>query len=269
MTGRFLIAFGEVNGIVMPGNSTIHHLEADELAGDALFLLPLEDVAAAIEDVGLASGYGIVRGYVGHGIGNEMHEEPQVTNYRTGRRGRKVEVGLCIAIEPMFTIGSYETRVKPDGWTVYTALRAHEGGWLAADYDELVRELRQLEVDHPDLATDDSPTGQVGGAISATFSPVTHRVPMMSLDNAMDADELRAWADRVVRGLDGTVPTFVCELKFDGLAMSLRYEHGNFIPDEVETLGVIGHHLLKHPAVWYVENPARTLIGIHPVADFQ
>jgi methionyl aminopeptidase len=98
----------------------------------------LEDVAAAIEDVGLAAGYGIVRGYVGHGIGNEMHEEPQVTNYRTGRRGRKIEVGLCIAIEPMFTMGSFETRVKPDGWTVATAdgsLAAHWEHTLAVTAD--------------------------------------------------------------------------------------------------------------------------------------
>jgi methionyl aminopeptidase len=93
----------------------------------------LEDVAAAIEDIGLAGGYGIVRGYVGHGIGNEMHEEPQVTNYRTGRRGRKVEVGLCIAIEPMFTIGSHDTRVKADGWTVATA-----DGSLAAHWEHTI-----------------------------------------------------------------------------------------------------------------------------------
>lgn len=93
----------------------------------------LEDVAAAIEDVGLAAGYGIVRGYVGHGIGNEMHEEPQVTNYRTGRRGRKIEVGLCIAIEPMFTVGSHETRVKADGWTVATA-----DGSLAAHWEHTI-----------------------------------------------------------------------------------------------------------------------------------
>jgi methionyl aminopeptidase len=93
----------------------------------------LEDVAAAIEDVGLAGGYGIVRGYVGHGIGNEMHEEPQVTNYRTGRRGRKIEVGLCIAIEPMFTVGSHETRVKADGWTVATA-----DGSLAAHWEHTI-----------------------------------------------------------------------------------------------------------------------------------
>jgi methionyl aminopeptidase len=93
----------------------------------------LEDVAGAIEDVGLAAGYGIVRGYVGHGIGNEMHEEPQVTNYRTGRKGRKVEAGLCIAIEPMFTIGSHDTRVKDDGWTVATA-----DGSLAAHWEHSI-----------------------------------------------------------------------------------------------------------------------------------
>jgi methionyl aminopeptidase len=93
----------------------------------------LEDVAGAIEDVGLAAGYGIVRGYVGHGIGNEMHEEPQVTNYRTGRKGRRIEIGLCVAIEPMFTIGSFETRVKPDGWTVATA-----DGSLAAHWEHTI-----------------------------------------------------------------------------------------------------------------------------------
>ncbi len=93
----------------------------------------LEDLAGAIEDVGLAHGYGIVRGYVGHGIGNEMHEEPQVTNYRTGRKGRKIEPGLCIAIEPMFTTGGHETRVKPDGWTVATA-----DGSLAAHWEHTI-----------------------------------------------------------------------------------------------------------------------------------
>ncbi|MFK7916484.1 MAG: NAD-dependent DNA ligase LigA [Ilumatobacter sp.] len=98
-----------------------------------------------------------------------------------------------------------------------------------ADFDELARELRSLEAAHPELVTPDSPTQLVGGAGNATFEPVEHDVAMMSLDNAMDADELHAWADRVVKGLDGAVPTFVCELKFDGLAMSLRYEHGRFV----------------------------------------
>ena len=117
-----------------------------------------------------------------------------------------------------------------------------------ADYDALVRELRQLEADHPDLASDDSPTGLVGGAISATFSPVTHRVPMMSLDNAMDAEELRAWADRVTKGLDGAVPTFVCELKFDGLAISLRYENGRFVQAATRGDGRVGEDVTANVA---------------------
>ena len=61
--------------------------------------------------------------FVGHGIGTEMHEEPQVTNYRTGSRGRRIEAGLCLAIEPMFTLGGHEVRVKADGWTVETRRR--------------------------------------------------------------------------------------------------------------------------------------------------
>ncbi len=117
-----------------------------------------------------------------------------------------------------------------------------------ADFDELVRELRQLEADHPDLAVDDSPTGLVGGAISSAFTPVTHRVPMMSLDNAMDADELRAWADRVVKGLDGAVPTFVCELKFDGLAISLRYEGGRFVQAATRGDGRVGEDVTANVA---------------------
>lgn len=98
----------------------------------------LEDVAGAIEDVGLEHGYGIVRAYVGHGIGNEMHEEPQVTNYRTGKKGRRIEAGLCLAIEPMFTLGAPETRVLDDGWTVTTvddSLAAHWEHTIAINED--------------------------------------------------------------------------------------------------------------------------------------
>lgn len=93
----------------------------------------LSDISGAIEDVALGAGYGIVRSFVGHGIGTEMHEEPQVTNYRSGARGRKLEVGLCLAIEPMFTQGSHEVRVKPDGWTVVTA-----DGSLAAHWEHSI-----------------------------------------------------------------------------------------------------------------------------------
>jgi DNA ligase (NAD+) len=101
-----------------------------------------------------------------------------------------------------------------------------------ADYDALVRELRALEDDFPELITPDSPTQQVGGAASATFAAVTHRVPMMSLDNAFSFDELVAWGTRAERGLaaaDAGPMRFVCELKIDGLAMSLRYENGRLV----------------------------------------
>ncbi|MEZ5183850.1 MAG: NAD-dependent DNA ligase LigA, partial [Acidimicrobiales bacterium] len=67
-----------------------------------------------------------------------------------------------------------------------------------AEYDALVRELRSIEERFPELAAEGSPTGRVGAAPSATFAPVVHRVPMMSLDNAFDAGELEAWAERLV-----------------------------------------------------------------------
>ena len=109
-----------------------------------------------------------------------------------------------------------------------------------AEYDALARELRELEIDYPEFADAASPSQAVGGAASVAFSPVTHAVPMTSLDNAMDAEELRAWADRVVRGLDGVVPRFVAELKFDGLAMSLRYERGVLVQAATRGDGRVG-----------------------------
>jgi len=117
-----------------------------------------------------------------------------------------------------------------------------------AEYDALVRELRALEAENPDLITPDSPTQQVGGAISASFAPVEHEVAMMSLDNAMDRDELRAWADRVVKGLDGATPTYVCEMKFDGLAMSLRYEGGRFVQAATRGDGRVGEDVTANVA---------------------
>jgi hypothetical protein len=75
----------------------------------------------------------IVEEYGGHGIGTAMHEEPQVPNFRTGRPGRKLEAGLCLAIEPMFTLGGYDTRIQPDDWTVVTA-----DGSLAAHFEHSI-----------------------------------------------------------------------------------------------------------------------------------
>ncbi len=116
------------------------------------------------------------------------------------------------------------------------------------DFDLLVRELRQIEADHPELASESSPTRSIGGATSATFDPVEHAVPMMSLDNAMDVEELRAWFERVAKGLDGDAATFVCELKFDGLAMSLRYEDGDFVRAATRGDGSVGEDVTPNVA---------------------
>ncbi|MBV8690747.1 MAG: NAD-dependent DNA ligase LigA [Actinobacteria bacterium] len=94
-----------------------------------------------------------------------------------------------------------------------------------AEYDALVRELLALEEEYPDLRTPDSPTQKVGAAPSALFAPVEHRTPMMSLDNAMNFDELVAWGKRLERLVSEDI-SFVCELKIDGVAMSLLYENG-------------------------------------------
>ena len=104
----------------------------------------------------------------------------------------------------------------------------------------LVRELAELETDHPELVSPDSPSQVVSGVASATFAPVVHAVPMMSLDNAMDETELRAWGDRVAKGLGTEATRFACELKIDGLAMSLRYERGVLVTAATRGDGRVG-----------------------------
>jgi methionyl aminopeptidase len=91
------------------------------------------DISAAVEDVAQPAGYGIVRQYVGHGIGTAMHEEPQVPNFRTAARGMELQPGICLAIEPMLTMGGPEVRTRPDGWTVVT-----RDGSLAAHFENTI-----------------------------------------------------------------------------------------------------------------------------------
>ena len=112
------------------------------------------------------------------------------------------------------------------------------------DYDALVRDLRVLEETHPDLITADSPTQTVGSAPAAQFAPVDHRVPMQSLDNAFTREELDAWGRRLER-LVGDVSHLglVCELKIDGVAMSLLYEHGRLVRGATRGDGRVGEDL--------------------------
>ena len=103
-----------------------------------------------------------------------------------------------------------------------------------AQFDELMQELQQLESEHPDLVSVDSPTQRVSGRVAEGFQTVAHAEPMLSLDNAYDEDELRAFDDRVRRGLSdgGTAPSsvdYVAELKIDGVSIALTYVDGGFI----------------------------------------
>lgn len=95
------------------------------------------------------------------------------------------------------------------------------------EYDRIIRRLSALEEANPTLRTPESPTQVVGGAIFSTeFTAVDHRERMLSLDNAFDADEMRAWAGRVEREAGGAECHYLCELKIDGLAVNLLYEKG-------------------------------------------
>jgi DNA ligase (NAD+) len=140
-----------------------------------------------------------------------------------------------------------------------------------ADFDILVRELRALEELHPEFATPDSPSQSVGGAVSATFAPVVHRVPMTSLDNAMDAAELSAWGERLMRGLAGEPTSFVCELKVDGLAMSLRYEGGQLVQAATRGDGRVGEDVTANirtiKAIPHTLKAARQKIAIPEVLE--
>ncbi len=120
-----------------------------------------------------------------------------------------------------------------------------------AEYDLLVAELRRLEAQHPSLATPDSPTQTVGAGTSGLFREVRHRVPMMSLDNAFDEQELRAWAERLRRAapdLDLATLAFCCEPKVDGVAMSLTYERGRFVQAATRGDGVTGEDVTANVA---------------------
>jgi methionyl aminopeptidase len=93
----------------------------------------LGDIGAAVSAIGEAGGYGVVEEYVGHGIGRQMHEEPQVPNYGNHGQGLRLRTGMALCIEPMFNIGSRHTSIDDDGWTVRTA-----DGSLSAHWEHTV-----------------------------------------------------------------------------------------------------------------------------------
>jgi DNA ligase (NAD+) len=109
------------------------------------------------------------------------------------------------------------------------------------EYDRLFRELQQLENDYPELKTSSSPTQRVGGQALDKFSQITHALPMLSLDNVFDADELQAFEQRVCDRLNTTdKQVFAAEPKLDGLAISIRYENGILVQAATRGDGAVG-----------------------------
>jgi DNA ligase (NAD+) len=118
-------------------------------------------------------------------------------------------------------------------------------------YDDLLRELREIEEANPDLVTPDSPTQRVSGAPLEKFGQVTHAEPMFSLGNARNEDELRAWAERVERNLErldigGLEIRYVTEPKVDGLAISLTYEDGELMRGATRGDGRVGEDVTQN-----------------------
>ena len=126
-----------------------------------------------------------------------------------------------------------------------------------AEYDDLMRELRRLEDEYPDLRTPDSPTQKVGAQAAAGFAPVQHLERLFSLDNAFSAEELQAWYTRAER-LGGSGP-FLCELKIDGLAVDLVYTEGVLTRAATRGDGVTGEDVTAN--VRTIRSAPRRLAG--------
>ena len=107
----------------------------------------LGDIGAAVQELAESHGYGVVRDFVGHGVGHVMHEDPEVRNYGKRGRGVKLQEGMVIAIEPMITMGTYECSVLENGWTVVT-----DDGLPAAHYENTIA----ITADGPVILTADS-----------------------------------------------------------------------------------------------------------------
>jgi len=149
-----------------------------------------------------------------------------------------------------------------------------------AEFDAMMRELAELEARYPELDRPDSPTHTVGAPPAGPFAAVPHRQRMLSLDNVFDRDGLLAWAERVERGLEGTKPRYTCELKIDGVAISVTYESGRLAQALTRGDGRVGEDVTPNvrtianvPHFLEVPHPP-TLLEVrgevyYPVAEFE
>ena len=114
------------------------------------------------------------------------------------------------------------------------------------EYDKLMLKLKQIEAEHPEFITSDSPTQKVGGTVSEKFSKVTHKVQMGSLQDVFSLEEVKEFTDRAKNSVDS--PEFVVEPKIDGLSVSLEYQNGKFIRGSTRGDGFIGEDVTENLA---------------------
>lgn len=112
-------------------------------------------------------------------------------------------------------------------------------------YDRLYKELQEIETVYPDVITSDSPTQRVGGKILQGFNKVTHDVQMYSLNDGFSKEDIYEFDERV-RKLAGKPVSYCCELKIDGLAISLKYENGQFVQGATRGDGIVGENITEN-----------------------
>lgn len=139
-----------------------------------------------------------------------------------------------------------------------------------AEYDRLFRELQELEAQHPELSSIDSPTRRVGGAPLKFFAEVRHSTPMLSINNAFSADEVRAFDARIREALDADAVEYAAELKFDGLAINLSYRNGVFVQGATRGDGGAGEDVTENlRTVRAIPLNLRNAAGEVPAADVE
>jgi DNA ligase (NAD+) len=137
-------------------------------------------------------------------------------------------------------VAELHERIHHHDYLYYVASRPEVSD---AEYDALMRELKALEAEFPDLIAPDSPTQRVAGAPIDAFQPVEHRVAMLSLDNATTPEDLREFEARIGRVLPGQRFTYVCEPKIDGLGVALLYASGRFVRGATRGDGRVGEDI--------------------------
>lgn len=130
-----------------------------------------------------------------------------------------------MSVEAQKEIEQLRARIQRHDYLYYVLARPEISD---REYDLLFKRLQELERQHPEWITPDSPTQRIGDAITDGFQSVEHPFPLVSLDNSYDESDLRNFHQKVVDGLEGQRPEYVCELKFDGVAILLKYEKGTF-----------------------------------------